>query len=58
MNCMDCGQQTRNGDRCRQCVLDDRYAEPRDRDWAECPDCGGITSGQDVVCADCRRVEA
>lgn len=25
-------------------------------DDAECPHCGGRTSGEDVTCADCRRV--
>ncbi|WP_380692193.1 hypothetical protein [Salinirubellus salinus] len=26
-----------------------------DPEWADCPECGGITSGEGIVCADCRK---
>lgn len=61
MGCVNCGCPTPRR-KCKECALLDRVEEQanrdaeRDRDWPECPECGGITSGTDVVCANCRTV--
>lgn len=59
MGCIKCGCSTPRR-KCRECALLDRVEEQakldaeRDREWSECPSCGGITSGDGVVCANCR----
>lgn len=59
MGCISCGCSTSRR-KCRQCEILDRAEEQakrdavRDRDRPKCPSCGGVTSGSDVVCADCR----
>lgn len=58
MGCISCGCSTSRR-KCRKCATLDRAEErtrrdAADRDWPECPSCGGRTSGSDVVCADCR----
>lgn len=52
--CIDCGSPTPNR-RCPDCQQANSNTEEVDeKDWAECPDCGGRSSGRGVTCADCR----
>lgn len=59
MGCLSCGCSTARR-KCRNCELLDRAEAQarrdaeRDQDQPECPSCGGVTSGADIVCADCR----
>jgi len=53
--CKDCGAQC-HGQRCAACEQT-RANERNDLgvgDDYECPECGGTTSGPDVVCFQCR----
>lgn len=55
MTCQQCGSQA-HGDLCVDCRID-QAAQAADLDRGddyECPDCGGETSGKDVVCYRCR----
>lgn len=57
MSCSQCGCPTSRRT-CVTCARMDRAEEAAEHDeyeWAECPDCGGITSGEGITCADCRR---
>lgn len=55
MACERCGTPT-TGRFCRFCEREQRHGDDLDEhDWAECPQCGGITSGAGIVCATCRR---
>ncbi|WP_135830627.1 hypothetical protein [Halorussus halobius] len=57
MTCTDCGADC-TGQRCQHCKRFQRRQEEGglgDHTYYDCPDCGGITSGQGVTCADCRR---
>lgn len=52
--CIVCGSPTKYR-RCRDCQQADRRSQTvDDKDWSECPDCGGRSSGDGVTCADCR----
>ncbi len=59
MGCRKCGCRTPNRI-CRECERMERAEEVARRDCgpelfpADCPECGGPTSGEGVVCADCR----
>lgn len=59
MGCTSCGCPTPRR-KCRTCSILDRAEEQakrdaaRDSDRPECPSCGGVTSGDEIVCADCR----
>lgn len=52
--CLECGQPTPKA-RCKLCRVE--HTAATDHEFYECPDCGGVTSGEDVTCADCRRVQ-
>lgn len=56
--CNKCDRQTTRSGLCRQCAIDERYAEPGSSDIPnfECPSCGGQTSGKGVECSNCREV--
>jgi len=56
MSCRKCGCSTPRRT-CRECELADRAEDMMERgvEWADCPQCGGITSAEGIVCADCRR---
>jgi len=53
-DCMECGRPTQKA-RCDQCRVE--HAASTDHEFYECPHCGGTTTGRDVECADCRRVD-
>lgn len=57
MSCEKCDRQTTRSGLCKQCAIDERYGEPGSSTIPsfECPCCNGPTSGQGVVCANCRR---
>jgi len=40
---------------CPECEVEAHFDGVDFDDWHECPDCGGMTSGENVICARCRR---
>lgn len=59
MSCHRCGKRT-DKRLCRDCALDEQFAESRSdssQKHFECPRCGGLSSGKDVVCFRCRSEE-
>jgi len=59
MPCEKCGRPTPRQRLCKQCGQEKQQDERtgREVDWGTCPECGGLSSSDDVVCADCRRDE-
>lgn len=52
--CIVCGDPTKFR-RCRDCQKADRRPNGvRESDWQDCPQCGGLTSGQGINCYQCR----
>lgn len=62
MPCSNCGAAC-HGKLCSDCLRELNQEETKQAgayrvSWYVCPECGGDTSGLDVVCFRCRRVEA
>jgi len=59
MPCEKCGRRTPRQRLCKQCGQEDQQDERAggEYDWGTCPECGGLSSSDEVVCADCRSDE-
>jgi hypothetical protein len=57
-SCLECGVQC-TGRWCSECEAEQTAPDLThpDGEKPECPTCGGRTSGDGVVCAQCRRVD-
>lgn len=58
MGCNKCGRRTTRSQLCKLCAREERrknYKSVYELTRAECPRCNGVTSGEGVVCANCRR---
>lgn len=54
--CIDCGRPTQKA-RCETHRVEHSAGDGGSLTDHECPDCGGPTSGEGVVCNICRRVD-